>query len=59
MKRIAAMKKRETECDASRAEYADVRSVETGSSVHFIWPRVGNDCDLIEAAMHLLRMLIQ
>ena len=33
------MKKRGTECDASRAEYADV-----GSSAHFIWPRVGNDC---------------
>ena len=55
MKRIAALKKWETECDASRAEYADVRYLKLESSV----PRVGSDCYLIQAARHLLRMLIQ
>ena len=43
-------------CESRR--YADVRYLE-GSSVHFIWPRVGSDCYLIEAARYLLRMLIQ
>ena len=28
MEQIAAIKKRETECDASRAKYADVRYLE-------------------------------